>query len=174
MPCLAEPLPPIRKSAGDPTPPSSSFGVQKWRRYLHPVAAFLTAGFLQLQAQSTFIPSGANWRFLDTGVALASDWRTLGFDDSLWPSGPAQLGYGDGDEATLVGYGPNASTKYITTYFRRVFTVPDPNAVAGLKLELLRDDGAVVYLNGTEVARSNLHRNHQRLDPRPGGDQWRG
>lgn len=128
----------------------------KRHRYLPAIAAFLAAGYLPLQAQSTFIASGADWRFLDTGVALPSEWRTLGFDDSLWPSGPAQLGYGDGDEATLVGYGPNASAKYITTYFRRVFNVPDPNAVTGLKLELLRDDGAVVYLNGTEVARSNL------------------
>lgn len=128
----------------------------KWHHFLNPFVAFLAAGLLPLRAQSTFIPSGADWRFLDTGVALPSDWRTLGFDDSLWRSGPAQLGYGDGDEATLVEYGPNASAKYITTYFRRVFTVPDPGAVTGLKLELLRDDGAVVYLNGTEVARSNL------------------
>ena len=29
-------------------------------------------------------------------------------------------------------------------------------AVGGLTLRLLRDDGAVVYLNGTEVVRSNM------------------
>lgn len=109
-----------------------------------------------LQAQNVLVPQGATWKYLDTGTSPSAAWPTLGFDDSSWPSGPAQLGYGDGDEATVVGYGSNSSSKYITTYFRKVFTVADPNVLTGLKLELLRDDGAVVYLNGTEVARSNL------------------
>ena len=57
----------------------------------------------------------------------------------------------------MVGYGPNSSNKYITTYFRRSFVVSDPSVAAGgLTLNLVRDDGAVVYLNGTEVFRSNM------------------
>ena len=36
------------------------------------------------------------------------------------------------------------------------FTVADPSAVSALSLKLLRDDGAVVYLNGTEVYRNNM------------------
>jgi len=47
-------------------------------------------------------------------------------DDSSWAQGNAQLGYGDGDEATVVSFGPNASTKYRTTYFRRSITVANP------------------------------------------------
>ena len=54
------------------------------------------------------------------GHRLAGDRR---FNDSTWASGPAELGYGDGDEATTVSYGPSSSNKYITTYFRRTFTV---------------------------------------------------
>ncbi len=45
---------------------------------------------------------------------------------------------------------------YITYYFRKSFTVADPAQYAGLTLNLRRDDGAVVYLNGTEIARSNM------------------
>ncbi|MGE0822341.1 MAG: Ig-like domain-containing protein [Candidatus Binatia bacterium] len=63
------------------------------------------------------------------------------------------MGYGDGDEATVVSYGPNSSDKYITTYFRHAFTVPDPSLYVSLRLRLQRDDGAVVYLNGAEVRR---------------------
>ena len=44
----------------------------------------------------------------------------------------------------------------ITQYFVRHFTVTDPNAGQLLGLQLKRDDGAAVYLNGTEIARSNL------------------
>ena len=73
-----------------------------------------------------------------------------------WTSGPAQLGYGDGDEATTVGYGSDPNNKYITTYFRKTFTVANPSQFNGLTLDLLRDDGAVIYVNGQEVARSNM------------------
>ena len=48
------------------------------------------------------------------------------------------------------------SPKYTTTYLRHSFDVADPTQVAQLTLSLLRDDGAVVYLNGTEVFRSNM------------------
>ena len=44
----------------------------------------------------------------------------------------------------------------ITYYFRRQFTVPNPASFTTLNLRYVRDDGAVIYLNGTEVVRSNL------------------
>ncbi|HEY2952882.1 MAG TPA: Ig-like domain-containing protein [Verrucomicrobiae bacterium] len=109
--------------------------------------------------QTGLVPSGAVWKFLDTGTNLNSAWRSLNFIDSAWASGPAQLGYGDGDEATVIGYGTNANNKYVTTYFRRVFTVADAGSFTNLTLRLLRDDGAVVYVNGFEVLRSNMPTN---------------
>jgi chitodextrinase len=102
------------------------------------------------------IVAGSNWRYLDNGSNQGTAWRASGFDDSSWANGNAQFGYGDGDEITTVGFGPNANQKYVTTYFRRSFNVSNPALVAGLGLRLLRDDGAVVYINGTEVARSNM------------------
>jgi fibronectin type 3 domain-containing protein len=108
-----------------------------------------------LGATTTLVPTGATWKYLDNGSNQGAAWRATGHDDSTWASGPAQLGYGDGDEATVVGYG-SSSNKFITTYFRRAFSVPDPSIYAGLTVRLLRDDGAVVYLNGQEVFRSNM------------------
>ena len=106
--------------------------------------------------QSVLVPTGAVWKYLDTGADQGTAWRARSFDDAGWKSGAAELGYGDSDEATLVGYGPNSSAKYTTTYFRRAFSVSDPSAYGGLTLRVLRDDGAVVYLNGTEVFRTNM------------------
>jgi hypothetical protein len=106
--------------------------------------------------QVTFIPTGSVWKYLDDGSDLGTLWRTSRFNDSAWKSGKAQLGYGDGDEATTVGYGPDPNNKYVTTYFRRVFAVTNAAAVSALTVKLLRDDGAVVYLNGHEVFRSNM------------------
>ena len=87
---------------------------------------------------TTLIPLGAVWKYLDNGSDPGKSWRDPGFDDSKWASGPAQLGYGDGDEATVVGFGPDPSHKYITTYFRHTFEVPDPTQVSNLVERLLR------------------------------------
>ena len=102
------------------------------------------------------VPTNETWKYLVTGSEPASTWTTLAFDDASWPSGPAQLGYGDGDEATVVGWGPDPNHRYVTTCFRRTFSVDDPSVFASLLVRLLRDDGGVVYLNGTEVFRSNV------------------
>jgi hypothetical protein len=96
----------------------------------------------------------ATWAYLDTGVAPAPEWTTLAYDDTAWARGPAQLGYGDGDEATVVSFGPDASSKHITTWFRTTFVALGP--VETLTLRLLADDGAVVYVNGVEVVRDNM------------------
>ncbi len=104
----------------------------------------------------TFVAPGSSWRYLDNGSNQGTAWRETSFDDSSWRTGRAQLGYGDGDEATVVSYGPNASNKYTTTYFRSSFSLANASTVSSLQLQLLRDDGAVVYVNGTEVLRSNM------------------
>ncbi len=104
----------------------------------------------------TLIATGTSWKYLANGSNQGTAWRATAFNDASWPSGNAELGYGDGGEATVVPYGPSSFNKYITTYFRKSFTVTNPAAYTALSLQLLRDDGAVVYLNGTQVARSNM------------------
>jgi len=104
----------------------------------------------------TLIEAGATWKYLDDGSNQGTAWRQSAFNDAAWAAGPAQLGYGDGDEATVVSFGGNGSDKHITTYFRHDFDVTHAWAYTGLTLRIQRDDGAVVYLNGQEVARSNM------------------
>ena len=106
--------------------------------------------------ESTFIRLGDTWRYLDDGSDQGTAWRDAGFDDAGWQEGEAQLGYGSGDETTAVGFGPDAENKYITTYFRKTFTVEDPAEFTGLRGALTYDDGAIVYLNGSEVFRINM------------------
>ena len=102
------------------------------------------------------VAAGETWRYLDNGTDPGTAWRQGAFDDSSWKSGRAELGYGDGDEATVVSYGPSAANKYVTTYFRKAFALGEPRNYTAVSLEMKRDDGAVVYLNGAEVARSNM------------------
>ena len=104
----------------------------------------------------TAISKGSVWKYLDTGTAPSPTWIESSFNDVAWKSGPGQLGYGDDDEATLVEFGPDAANKYITTWFRRAFPITNPSRYLSLLVSVLRDDGAVVYLNGIEVFRSNM------------------
>ena len=102
------------------------------------------------------VATGADWRYLDDGSSQAVDWRAVGFDDMSWAEGPAPLGYGDADEATVVAFGPDDQAKFPTTYFRHTFGVDNASVLTNFLVRLVRDDGALVYLNGVEIFRSNM------------------
>ena len=104
----------------------------------------------------TLLSAGAAWSYRDMGEDLGTAWPMLGFSDRAWSSGAARLGYGNGGERTVVGFGTNAAGKYITTYFRRFFRVDNAADYDSLTLRVLRQDGVLVYLNGSPVARNNL------------------
>jgi hypothetical protein len=129
-----------------------------------------TATPMDTSVTLTLASRGGTWRYLDDGTAPpSSSWRGSSFfDDSKWKTGLAQLGFGDGDEKTImtkgvaIDAGPDAPEgaptfmNYVTYYFRRTFTVTDAAGFDELTIKLLRDDGAIVYLNGSEVVRSNM------------------
>ncbi len=121
------------------------------------LAALALTATTSVQAQTTtIIPANAVWKYLDTGVDQGSAWTDLNFNDVAWSSGAAELGYGDGDETTVVGFGPDSGNKYTTTYFRRTINLANPAAFSAINMTLTYDDGAVVYVNGAEVYRIGL------------------
>jgi hypothetical protein len=105
-------------------------------------------------ADPNLLAANATWRWSYAEAAPAAGWQAPGFDDTTWATGPAELGYGDGDEATVISAAP--TPRPLTAYFRTTVNVADPNAFASVLARLVRDDGAVVYVNGVEVARDNL------------------
>jgi hypothetical protein len=86
----------------------------------------------RIGSQTTLLPQGSTWKYSDAAIAPPADWNQPTFDDSAWSNGLAQLGYGDGDEATVLSYGNNPNNKIPSYYFRATFTVNDVNALAGL------------------------------------------
>ncbi len=103
---------------------------------------------------TTFIYFESQWKYYDQGnePALQSGlrWYKTSFSDSNWSSGQGELGYGDNDETTELN--DNATT----IYMRKRFFVTDASDFENLQIELLYDDGAVLYINGTEVKRINM------------------
>jgi secreted PhoX family phosphatase len=106
-------------------------------------------------ANTEVLALGSNWKYAADGTDLGAAWSGTAFNDGNWAAGNAVLGYGNADEATILPFA-DAADKPITAYFRKTFTVADTAGFKALELKLIRDDGAVVYLNGTEVLRSNL------------------
>jgi len=107
---------------------------------------------------TTLVAMRSTWRFVDTGSEpVPSGWTAITYSDIDWKAGPGALGYGDSDLATKIfGGDVDAGTRVITAYFRRSFTVTEPSKFSSLTANLQRDDGAIVYLNGTEIIRSNM------------------
>ena len=101
------------------------------------------------------VPAGSDWRYSADGSDPGTAWRDPNFRALEWPLGKAQLGYGGGDETTVIP-APPSGVRPVTTYFHKVFTAPSPKSYSALLVRLVRDAGAVVYLNGVELARSNM------------------
>ncbi len=99
---------------------------------------------------------GSEWKYYDEVNAPPAAWKDIGFDDSSWQTGNGQLGYGDGDESTVLDYGGDSSNKTITYYFRKNFSLSSVNNETSMKFNILYDDAAIVYVNGQEVQRINM------------------
>lgn len=128
--------------------------------FQQPICYFRRTDTANLPKQPVvFIQPGETWRYQDQGTNEGTAWRQRFFNDTNWSSGPAQLGYGQGDERTVISFGIDEFERNTTTYFRKQFTRTATPAVTNLSLRLCFNDGATVYLNGTEVFRRNLSTN---------------
>ncbi|MFN0080153.1 MAG: autotransporter-associated beta strand repeat-containing protein [Prosthecobacter sp.] len=114
--------------------------------------------------------AGATWKYRDPSIDLGSsdivhghasysstNWKHPSFDDTnstIWKDGDAELGAGDSPRTTI-NIGPSGERSQVI-YFRKKFTVTNPGQYNALELDLKRDDGAIIYINGKEVGRSNM------------------
>ncbi len=102
------------------------------------------------------------WRFNESGADLGAGWASaahpVGGD---WAQGPGGLGSESGDTiplGTTLSFPAFNSPYVVTYYFEREFTLSAAQ-LAGLETLKMRggfDDGAVIYLNGTEALRVNM------------------
>jgi spore coat protein CotH len=99
------------------------------------------------------IKEGAIWKYRKGTRAFPIDWKTLAYVDSAWEEGPAGFGYDDGDDATIL---TDMRYSYATVAIRKKFTLTDISSIDSLVLQMNYDDGFVAYINGEEVARSNV------------------
>ena len=111
------------------------------------------------------VAARCDWRYLDDGSDQGTAWVLPGFNDNGWAVGPAQLGYGDGDEATEVGFGPTTTTSTPPPTSVTASRWPIPRAYDELQLSLVRDDGAAVYVRRGRVRHLHWQQYRQRKRP---------
>lgn len=104
---------------------------------------------LALEASVLVIPFGSGWQYSDEGTDRGDTWR-MG-EGAPWSEGPAELGYGDSDEATLL---ENADPNIPTVYFRQRFTLDGD--VTSARLSAIFDDALAVWINGQLVTQENV------------------
>jgi len=110
----------------------------------------------ELYAQESIISKGDLWLYNDHKHVLPTNWYNDKNASPNWKEGPSPLGYGDTEIKTVIGFGDNPKKKDITKYFKKVFIVNDPYKHLIYKLNVQRDDGVVIYLNGKEIMRNNM------------------
>jgi len=119
------------------------------------------------QPDTVLIPRGAaGWSYQALRVEPAGPWEGLAYVESNWvQNATAPIGFGNiGTNGAFVTLGTtltaaeqgSATDRTRTVYFRRHFQVAAPALVRSLTLNLMRDDGVVVYLNGVQVGRNNI------------------
>ncbi len=101
------------------------------------------------QITTPLIYGGDAWTFWDTGTDPGTNWNQLGFDDSGWSGGYGRFGWGEATDETPL-------QPAVATYFRKTFVVPWNYAFTNLNFRLSHTGGAVVYLNGQELFRTNM------------------
>ena len=118
----------------------------------------------------TIFPAKSDWAYYDWGQLPPADasgnaWNTIAFEPSGdWASGPGILGVSGNNGNTVgtatyryVNHG-TSGTQVTTTYFRRTFTLSEgETAASSMTINMLFDDGFVLYVNGAEVYREYMN-----------------
>jgi hypothetical protein len=122
---------------------------------------FVTTNYVRTSELATFADE---WKY-STANLDGSNWRALDYVDSGWEGAGPGLLWTDINGAnpqipvpliTQMPENPNTGDPYLTYYFRKHFTYT--NEVSGAELQFVAyvDDGAVFYLNGTEIYRLRM------------------
>ncbi len=136
---------------------SGTFAGMKWR--IAEVRPFVKEPLPDLSSDSsdptpvTLLASEADWKYFKGQSEPSSpieDWRLEGFNDNDWDVGQTSIGYGDGDDNTILS---DMKNSYYSVYLRNTFTVSDVSRLQDLTLHVYVDDGCIIWINGVEVAR---------------------
>ena len=89
------------------------------------------------------------WKYYLGSSNPPANWRSIGFNDTPWLTGQGGIGYGDGDDSTVI-------PPVTSLFMRKTFTIADTSIIPTAAILLDFDDAFVAYLNDVEIARFNV------------------
>jgi hypothetical protein len=98
----------------------------------------------------------ATWSYDQTANLDGVPWTTLAYNDSGWPKGSGLLSVEDCNCLPAPGIGTPLTLGRNTYYFRTKLVVDASLEGFTLNLSTVLDDGAIIYLNGTEWFRLGM------------------
>jgi hypothetical protein len=114
---------------------------------------------ISISSQSRFINHNSKYKYFVGTQEPDSSWRDVTFDDSSWTPDSGRIGYNEyftyqakKDSTTVNAIIPPTTSVYL----RIPFMIDDKKAIHTLCLNNDYNDGFVAYLNGKEIARTNL------------------
>lgn len=129
----------------------------KVQNYLFLLFFFTQFIYAQIDHWETVVFAEDDWKYREGASNISDDWINLGFNDNSWLEGEGGIGYGDDDDNTII-------TQTASLYMRRTFTIEDLSKIDLVAFHADFDDGFVAYLNGVEIARSNIEGNPPEYD----------
>jgi len=78
---------------------------------------------------------------------VPSTWNMHNFDASGWTTASGGIGYGDGDDGTIID-------NVVSVFIRYRFSISDLSVIEEAIMHADYDDGYVAYMNGVEIGRS--------------------
>lgn len=105
--------------------------------------------FAQVNHWETVVYGSDTWQYFIGNSEPPSVWKNPTFNDNNWQSGHGGIGYGDGDDQTVI-----APTYAL--YIRTKFDITNLEAISSAILQADYDDAYVAYLNGVEIGRANI------------------
>ena len=127
--------------------------------------------------RTTLMDANGAWKYRADGADLGTSWKDPAASEAGWSSGAGTFHLGSNALPAPAVAGTALPSGPVTYYFRRTFDYAGQPNYTELKLRLLVDDSAAVYLNGTEITRFNLAPGAQTgttgLSPQRGAPAWR-
>jgi hypothetical protein len=102
------------------------------------------------EIEPLFFEAGSSWKYWDMNNSPGTLWNTNAYNDENWSLGLGHMGFGDGDEQTVLNSG------FVSYYFRKNVQIDDLTELNDVYIHLVHDEAAIVYINGQEVVRSEL------------------
>ena len=137
---------------------NNTFAAMKWRiAEVEPSAG--TSGPYTVNLINSQEIDWKYYRAIDSGPSEPADrWTEPGFNDNSWQIGQTSIGYDDNDDNTdLASQSPPMRGNYTTIYLRNSFEILDLSNISSFNLNVYVDDGCIIWINGTEVARHHCN-----------------